>query len=137
MAVAMNTCLVQACKGGLNALTRSIALDYGRNGIRCNAVAPGQIVGERETERLAADPALGARPLRHLLGREVESLIAEEILRGRIRAGDEAVVSAWDGSIPAQRLVAAAGVVVGGVLLQQPAGVALAEHDHVVEQLAT
>ena len=48
--------LYGAAKGGLNALTRSIALDYGRNGIRCNAVAPGQIVGERETERLAADP---------------------------------------------------------------------------------
>jgi len=48
--------LYGAAKGGLNALTRSIALDYGREGIRCNAVAPGQIVGERERERLAADP---------------------------------------------------------------------------------
>lgn len=47
--------LYGAAKGGLNALTRSIALDYGRDGIRCNAVAPGQIVGERETDRLAID----------------------------------------------------------------------------------
>ena len=39
--------LYGAAKGGLNALTRSIALDYGRDGIRCNALAPGQIVGER------------------------------------------------------------------------------------------
>lgn len=48
--------LYGAAKGGLNALTRSIALDYGRRGIRCNAIAPGQIVGEREAVRLAADP---------------------------------------------------------------------------------
>ena len=41
-------CLYRAAKGGLNSLTRSIALDYGRSGIRANAVAPGQIVGERE-----------------------------------------------------------------------------------------
>jgi NAD(P)-dependent dehydrogenase (short-subunit alcohol dehydrogenase family) len=48
--------LYGAAKGGLNALTRSIALDYGRDGIRANAIAPGQIVGEREQERLALDP---------------------------------------------------------------------------------
>jgi NAD(P)-dependent dehydrogenase (short-subunit alcohol dehydrogenase family) len=48
--------LYGASKGGLNALTRSIALDYGMDGIRCNAIAPGQIVGERESARIAQDP---------------------------------------------------------------------------------
>ena len=48
--------LYGAAKGGLNALTRSIAVDYGRAGIRCNAVAPGEIVGERRAEDLAHDP---------------------------------------------------------------------------------
>ena len=43
-------------KAGLNALARSVAMDYGRDGIRCNAIAPGQIVGERETAKLAEDP---------------------------------------------------------------------------------
>jgi NAD(P)-dependent dehydrogenase (short-subunit alcohol dehydrogenase family) len=43
-------------KAGLNALTRSVALEYGRDGIRCNAVAPGQIVGERQTASLEDDP---------------------------------------------------------------------------------
>ena len=54
---------------------------------------------EQLIDRAGIDPALGARPLRHLLGREVESLIAEQILRGRIRAGDEAVVDVEDGRL--------------------------------------
>ena len=43
-------------KAGLNALARSVALEYGRDGIRCNAIAPGQIVGERETATNGNDP---------------------------------------------------------------------------------
>jgi NAD(P)-dependent dehydrogenase (short-subunit alcohol dehydrogenase family) len=42
-------------KAGLNALTRSVALDHGRDGIRCNAIAPGQIVGERAAPVTAAE----------------------------------------------------------------------------------
>ncbi len=48
--------MYSVAKAGLNALTRSVALEYGRDGIRCNAIAPGQIVGEREMERMARDP---------------------------------------------------------------------------------
>lgn len=43
-------------KAGLNALTRSVAMEYGRDNIRCNAIAPGQIVGEREAARMVDDP---------------------------------------------------------------------------------
>ena len=45
-----------AAKAGVNALARSIALEYGREGIRANAIAPGQIVGERGKAWLASDP---------------------------------------------------------------------------------
>jgi NAD(P)-dependent dehydrogenase (short-subunit alcohol dehydrogenase family) len=36
-----------ASKGGLNALTRSIAVDYAREHIRCNAISVGYVVNER------------------------------------------------------------------------------------------
>ena len=48
--------LYATAKAGLNAMVRSIALEYGRDGIRANAIAPGLIVGERQTPRLAEDP---------------------------------------------------------------------------------
>jgi ATP-dependent Clp protease ATP-binding subunit ClpC len=50
--------------------------------------------------RLAGrDPALGARPLRHLLTREVESVVAEAVLRGRLRAGTQVEVALHSGRL--------------------------------------
>jgi NAD(P)-dependent dehydrogenase (short-subunit alcohol dehydrogenase family) len=47
-----------AAKGGLESLTRSVAVDYASVGIRCNAVRPGYVLHERrdanaDNERLA------------------------------------------------------------------------------------
>jgi NAD(P)-dependent dehydrogenase (short-subunit alcohol dehydrogenase family) len=40
-----------ASKGAMNALTRSVAYDYGRQGIRCNTVQPGYILhAERDAD---------------------------------------------------------------------------------------
>jgi NAD(P)-dependent dehydrogenase (short-subunit alcohol dehydrogenase family) len=36
-----------AAKGGLNALTRSIAVDYAVAGIRCNTISPGYVLNDR------------------------------------------------------------------------------------------
>jgi NAD(P)-dependent dehydrogenase (short-subunit alcohol dehydrogenase family) len=36
-----------ASKGGLNALTRSIAVDYARHNIRANTISPGYVLNER------------------------------------------------------------------------------------------
>jgi len=41
-----------ASKGGLNALTRSIAVDYADANIRCNTISPGYVLNERRDAEL-------------------------------------------------------------------------------------
>jgi len=53
--------------------------------------------------RAGRDPSLGARPLRHLLTRDVESMLAEAVLRGRLRAGTSVTVDASNGRLVLQR----------------------------------
>lgn len=45
----------ESAKAALVALTRSIAIDYGPDGIRCNCVAPGLVVSERAQAWLDAE----------------------------------------------------------------------------------
>lgn len=45
------------------------------------------------------DPALGARPMRQTIGREVESRIARAILAGELKAGSEVVVGVTNGEL--------------------------------------
>ncbi len=45
------------------------------------------------------DPAYGARPMRRAVERYLEDPIAEEILRGNIKEGDNVIVSAGDGKL--------------------------------------
>lgn len=45
-----------ASKAGLHALTRAVAVDHGRDGIRCNAVAPGWIDTELNEAFIASLP---------------------------------------------------------------------------------
>lgn len=48
-----------AAKAGVNSLTRSVAVQYGRDGVRANAVSPGGIVGPSFERNLA--PEIRAR----------------------------------------------------------------------------
>jgi meso-butanediol dehydrogenase/(S,S)-butanediol dehydrogenase/diacetyl reductase len=61
-----------AAKGGVVNLTRALALDYGRQGVRINSVCPS-LTRSAMTEEMLADPALMARFMERLpLGRPAE-----------------------------------------------------------------
>lgn len=44
-----------ATKGGLNALTRAVSVEYAPQGIRCNTISPGYVVNERRDAELDPD----------------------------------------------------------------------------------
>jgi NAD(P)-dependent dehydrogenase (short-subunit alcohol dehydrogenase family) len=76
-----------ASKGGVLAMTREIAVEYGRQGIRANSLCPGPIATPM-LDKLMSDPARKARRLVHIpmgrLGR------AEELARAALfLASDE------------------------------------------------
>lgn len=68
-----NHAIYAATKGALNALTRSMALDYAADGIRCNAVCPAGVStpGSVRAIRASADAErlLAMRDSLHALGR--------------------------------------------------------------------
>jgi ATP-dependent Clp protease ATP-binding subunit ClpC len=45
------------------------------------------------------DPVLGARPLRRLIQNEVEDRLSDELLGGRVKAGEVAIVDMQEGEI--------------------------------------
>ena len=70
-----------ASKGGVLAMTREIAVEYARQGIRANALCPGP-VNTPLLEKLLADPAARQRRMVHLpMGRLAE---ASEIARAAL-----------------------------------------------------
>lgn len=63
-----------AAKAGINALSRAIAVEHGRQGIRANVVCPGSIRTPAWDHRLAKDPAiLGKLQWLYPLGRIVNA----------------------------------------------------------------
>jgi NAD(P)-dependent dehydrogenase (short-subunit alcohol dehydrogenase family) len=57
-----------AAKGGIASLTRSLAVEYGRQGVRVNAIAPTVTLTERVVKILAGNPAMQGLADQHLLG---------------------------------------------------------------------
>jgi NAD(P)-dependent dehydrogenase (short-subunit alcohol dehydrogenase family) len=56
-----------SAKGGLEALTRSIAVDEAPHHVRCNAISPGYVLNERRDAHLT-DEQRARREAMHLLG---------------------------------------------------------------------
>jgi NAD(P)-dependent dehydrogenase (short-subunit alcohol dehydrogenase family) len=81
MGAATSQIAYTASKGGVLAMTREIAVEYARQGIRANALCPGP-VNTPLLEELLADPAARARRFVHLpMGRLAE---AGEIARAAL-----------------------------------------------------
>jgi NAD(P)-dependent dehydrogenase (short-subunit alcohol dehydrogenase family) len=57
-----------AAKGGVAALTRSLAVEYGRQGVRVNAIAPSVTMTDRVKRLLAGTPSLQHIADQHLRG---------------------------------------------------------------------
>ncbi|MBR0669692.1 SDR family NAD(P)-dependent oxidoreductase [Neoroseomonas soli] len=57
-----------AAKGGVAALTRSLAVEFGRQGVRVNAIAPTITLTERVRAILAGNPAMQGLTDMHLMG---------------------------------------------------------------------
>ncbi len=57
-----------ASKGAIDALTRSMAIKYGPQGVRVNSIAPGIVLSERGREHLAAGRLPQDMIDRHVLG---------------------------------------------------------------------
>ena len=76
-----------ASKGGVLSMTREVAVEYARRGIRANALCPGP-VNTPLLQELLADPAARARRMAHIpMGRLAE---ASEIARAALfLASDE------------------------------------------------
>ncbi|HJZ81792.1 MAG TPA: SDR family oxidoreductase, partial [Pyrinomonadaceae bacterium] len=60
---------VSAAKAGVDALTRNLAVEWGRYGIRVNAIAPGPIADTEGMKRLVPEPIKEKLKLRVPLGR--------------------------------------------------------------------
>ncbi len=95
-----------AAKGGLNALTRQLAIDYGPEGIRANAILPGSLVNEAAEKRLASDPVearhkLDSYPVGRL-GRPIDVAYAALFLASDEAAFINGALLLVDGGLTAQ-----------------------------------
>jgi NAD(P)-dependent dehydrogenase (short-subunit alcohol dehydrogenase family) len=93
-----------ASKGGMNALTRSIAVDYAADGIRCNTIQPGYILHEdRDRELDAARRQRLAGMVLGALGTAEDVALAAVYLASRESAHVTGITLPVDGGSTAAR----------------------------------
>ena len=104
-----------AAKGGMINLSRSIAVDYALDGIRCNAICPGHI---RVRPREETAERMASRHIAYPQARTVEEIEAMHPL-GRVGTPEEiAAVTAFLASPDASFITGAAIVADGGLTAQ-------------------
>ena len=103
--------LYNASKAFVNGLTRSIAVDHGQKGIRCNAICPGWIMTEMADEGFA-------------MAENPEAAKADALLRhpaGRFgQPGDIARAAVWLASDDAEFITGQTLTVDGGLVAASP-----------------
>ncbi len=92
---------VCAAKAGVDMITRCLAMEWGREGIRINSVAPGPIEGTEGMERLAPTPEAKAR-------------VAASVPMGRMGTVDEIADACLFLSSDAARYITGAVIPVDG-----------------------
>ncbi len=91
-----------AAKAGVLNLTRSLAVEWGKHGVRVNAISPGPVVTEKASEHLGYDDE------------EVQAKIAEGIPMGRLGQPEEIADAALFLCSPAAQWVTGECLVVDG-----------------------
>ena len=87
-----------AAKAGMISMTRSLALEYGRYGIRANIVLPGTVRTPLWEQRAAKDPGVLARLARwYPLGRIVEPV---EVARAALFLASDAAAAITGAALP-------------------------------------
>jgi len=84
-----------ATKGALEALTRAVAVEYGRKGIRCHCLRPGPVDTDMfaATKALAGEEVLARIPLQRFVTPEEVAAFAVFLLSDRASAVTGAVVT--------------------------------------------
>ena len=89
---AVPSALASLTKGGLNAVTKELAIEYAKHGIRCNAVALGDI--RTPMHDAATEESLASM---HPLGRmgEIDDVVEAVLYLGRARTSSRARFCTW------------------------------------------